>query len=139
MEHVGIEAVSRGAKSAILCDQSKEAIKIIQKNIEKTHTQKQIELYQTTFEQLLQVKLRKKVDIVYIDPPYKTDFAYQSIKLILENNILAQDGIMIVETDEEQRVVESIKHLNIEIINQKKYGRVHLIFIKQEDKDVRKG
>ena len=139
MEHVGIEAVSRGAKSAILCDQSKEAIKIIQKNIEKTHTQEQIELYQTTFEQLLQVKLRKKVDIVYIDPPYKTDFAYQSIKLILENNILAQDGIMIVETDEEQRVVESIKHLNIEIINQKKYGRVHLIFIKQEDKDVRKG
>ena len=35
---IGLEAISRGAKKAILCDKSKEACMIIQKNIEKTHS-----------------------------------------------------------------------------------------------------
>ena len=39
---VGLEAVSRGAKKAILCDNSKQAIEIIKKNIEKTHFQEKI-------------------------------------------------------------------------------------------------
>ena len=34
---IGLEAVSRGAKKAILCDKSKEACMIIRKNMEKTH------------------------------------------------------------------------------------------------------
>ena len=33
---IGLEAVSRGAKKAILCDNNKQAIQIIKKNIEKT-------------------------------------------------------------------------------------------------------
>ena len=33
---VGLEAASRGAKKVILCEQSKEAVQIIKKNIQKT-------------------------------------------------------------------------------------------------------
>ena len=40
---IGLEMVSRGAKQAVLCDNSKQAIKIIEKNIEKTHMEKQIQ------------------------------------------------------------------------------------------------
>ena len=57
---VGIEAVSRGAKKAILCDKEKQAIEIIKKNIEKTHTEEKIELYQNSFEELLQKGLWEK-------------------------------------------------------------------------------
>ncbi len=139
MEHVGIEAVSRGAKKAILCDQSKDAIKIIKKNIEKTHTENQIELYHTTFEQLLNTKIKEKVDFVYIDPPYNTDLAYHAVDLIITNKIMNQKGIIIIETDEEEKVMNSLKELNIDIINQRKYGRVHLIILKEMDKNKRKG
>lgn len=38
---IGLEAVSRGAKKAILCDNNKQAIQIIKKNIEKTRVSKQ--------------------------------------------------------------------------------------------------
>ena len=34
---LGLEALSRGANKAILCDKSYEAIEIIKKNINKTH------------------------------------------------------------------------------------------------------
>lgn len=128
---IGLEAVSRGAKKAILCDKSKDAINIIKKNIEKTHFQEQIELYQLPFEKLLNDKIKEKIDIIYIDPPYKTDFVYNAIKIILDKNLINDDSIVIVETDEEQRVINQIKELNVEVVNQRQYGRAHLIFVKK--------
>lgn len=129
MELVGIEAVSRGAKKAILCDKSQEAVAIIQKNIEKTHTKTETEVYQTTFEDLLKNKIKEKINIIYIDPPYKSDFAYEAVKLILDYNLLSENSIIIIETDQEKRVMEQLKDLRIEIIKQKKYGRAYLIFL----------
>lgn len=131
---VGIEAVSRGAKKAILCDKSKQAISIIEKNIEKTHTQEQIELYQTTFEELLRKKLKEKLDIIFIDPPYQTDFAYEAVKIIIENHLIDEDGTIIIETDQEKRIKEQLAELEIVIMDERKYGRVHLIFLSQKRK-----
>lgn len=134
MELVGIEAISRGAKKAILCDQSKQAIRIIEKNIEKTHTKEQIELYQTTFEELLKTKIKEKLDIIFIDPPYQTDFAYETVKIILEKDLIHQDSIIIIETDQEKRIKQQLEMLEIEIMDERKYGRVHLIFLNQKRK-----
>lgn len=131
----GIEAVSRGAKKAILCDNSKQAIEIIKKNVEKTHTKEQIEIYQTTFEKLLRTKIKEKLDIIYIDPPYQTDFANQAVKMILESNLSNEDSIIIIETDQEKRVKEQLDKIEeIEVMDERKYGRVHLIFLSQKGK-----
>lgn len=130
----GIEAVSRGAKKAILCDKSKQAIEIIKKNIEKTHTKEQIELYHMTFEELLETKLKEKLDIIFIDPPYQTDFAYKAVKIILDKNLISEDGILVIETDQEKRVKEQLENLEIEITDKRKYGRAYLIFLCQKRK-----
>ena len=134
MELVGIEAISRGAKKAILCDQSKQAIRIIEKNMEKTHTKEQIELYQATFEELLKTKIKEKLDIIFINPPYQTDFAYEAVKMILEKDLIHQDSILVIETDQEKRIKQQLETLEIEIMDQRKYGRVHLIFLNQKRK-----
>lgn len=134
MELAGIEAISRGAKKAILCDKSKQAIRIMEKNIEKTHTKEQIELYQTAFEELLKTKIKEKLDIIFIDPPYQTDFAYEAVKIILEKDLIHQDSIIIIETDQEKRIKEQLETLEIEIMDERKYGRVHLIFLNQKRK-----
>lgn len=132
---IGLEAASRGAKKVILCDNSKDAIGIIKKNIEKTHLQEQVEFYQLPFEVLLKNKINEKVDIVYIDPPYKTDLVYQSLKMILEKKIIKEDSYIIIETDEEKRIIEQIKKLEVDIIDQRKYGRAYLIFLKENKID----
>lgn len=126
----GIEAVSRGAKKAILCDKSKQAIQIIKKNIEKTHTKEQIEIYQMNYEEVLQTKIKEKIDILYLDPPYQTNDAYLAIKIILENQLINEDSIIIVETDQEKRIKEQLKQLEIEMIDERKYGRIQLIFLR---------
>ena len=130
---VGIEAISRGAKKAILCDNSKQAIEIIKKNIEKTHTIASIELYQTTFSQLLQNKIKEKLDIIYIDPPYQSNYAYEAIKIILEKQLTSKNTIIIVETDNSERIIQQVQNLPIEIKQQKKYGRANLIFLGEKE------
>ena len=90
---VGIEAISRGARKSVLCDKSKEAIQIINKNIDKTHFKEKAEVYNCSFETLLDKKLKEKPDIIYIDPPYETDFAYRSVKKIIENNLIKENSL----------------------------------------------
>ena len=113
MELVGIEAVSRGAKKAILCDKSKQAIQVIEKNIKKTHTQEQIELYFMSFEELLKTKIKEKLDIIFIDPPYQTNFAYEAVEMILNNNLINEDSIIVIETDQEKRIEGQLEKLEI--------------------------
>ncbi len=130
----GIEAVSRGAKKAILCDKSKEAIKIIQKNIEKTHQEEKIDLYQEDFKELLKTKIKEKLDIVFLDPPYETGFAYQAIEIMLSKNLIDENTIIVIETDRPDKIKEKLEKLEIENMDQRKYGRAHLIFLRPKRK-----
>ena len=127
---IGLEAVSRGANKSILCDKNRDAIKIIKKNIEKTRSREQVELYEADFKEVLKNKLKEKIDIIFIDPPYKTDFAYEAIKILANSKNIKKESLMIIETDEEERILKQIENLEIEIIDKRKYGRAHLIFLK---------
>ena len=130
----GLEAISRGAKKAILCDNEKRAIEIIKKNVEKTHTSEQVEIHQTTFEDLLKRKIKDKPTITYIDPPYKTDYAYKALEIMEKQNLIDENSIIIIETDEEKRIIEQLKNINIEIKDIRKYGRAYLIFLNHKRK-----
>ena len=43
------------------------------------------------------LKISKKADVIFIDPPYETDLYDRALKIIAENNILAEDGVIILE------------------------------------------
>ena len=131
---IGLEAASRGARKVILCDKSKEAINIINKNIEKTHLKEKIELYNLDYETLLKNKITEKMDIIYIDPPYNSDFAVKSVEYIINKKIADENTNIIIETDNEENILEQLKKIEIEITDKRKYGRATLIFIK-----IRKG
>ncbi len=127
---IGLEAASRGAKKAILCDKSKEAMQIIKKNILKTHLENVVETYLLDFRALLNDKLNEKLDIVYIDPPYKSDFAIQAVNIILENNLITKDSLILIETDRKEEVEEKLKKVDVRIIDERKYGRAEIFFLK---------
>ena len=129
---IGLEAISRGAKKAILCDKSKDAINIIKKNIVKTKFEKQIELYELSYNKVLTNMIKEKIDIIYIDPPYETNFAYEALKIILDKDLITQESTIIVETDREE-LEKQIENLNVKIVSKRKYGRVYLIFLKRVD------
>lgn len=127
---IGLEAASRGAKRVILCDKSKQAINIINKNIEKTHLKEKVELYNLDYELLLKTKIKEQADIIYIDPPYKSDFAINAVNIILENGLVSEHSTIIIETDEEEKILRELEKIEIKITDERKYGRAILIFLK---------
>ena len=127
---MGLEAASRGAKKAILCDKNKNAMQIIKRNIEKTHLEQNVQTYLDDYENILKTKIKEKIDIIYIDPPYNSNFAINSIKIILEKNLVTKDSIIMIETDRKNEIEEELKNIEIEIVDERKYGKAEIIFLR---------
>ena len=68
-----------------------------------------------------------KIDIVFLDPPYKTNYIEESIDIIVNNNLLNDKGIIICESDSIDKIVypEGLK-----CIKDKKYGDKYIIILK---------
>ena len=126
---IALEAASRGAKKVVLCDKSKQATTIINKNIEKTHLSNKIDVYNMDFRECLKKCTNEVFDIIYIDPPYETNLVTEAIKEIINMGLLNKNSKIIVETDDE-KVLENLSNLKIEIVDKRKYGRVIIAFIK---------
>ena len=126
---IGLECLSRGAKKAILCDKSKEAVEIIKRNIEKTHMEECAKIINTDFETCLEKLKNEQFDIIYIDPPYATDYIFKSLKKIKEIGISKKESLIIIETDDEQRILKDIGNIEIKIVDKRNYGRATIIFL----------
>ena len=133
---LGLESISRGANQAYLCDKSREEINIIKKNVEKTREKEKVEIVFKNYTSALQEFVIKniKFDIVFLDPPYETDFAKTATEIILNNNLLNKDGIIVIETDNKEKVINSLKDINVKIYDERKYGRVTLLFLCKEER-----
>ena len=44
--------------------------------------------------------------------------------------MIKQESIIIVETDDENRILEEIKNIEVQIVDKRKYGRATIIFLK---------
>lgn len=130
---LGIEALSRGADKAYLCDINRDAVKMIKQNLEKTKLKDKAVVINEDYKKALRIlNTNEKFDIIFIDPPYKEDISVDSIIDIIHESRLKENGIMIIETDEIERDLREINKIeNIKIIDQRKYGRASLIFIKE--------
>lgn len=130
---LAIEALSRGASSAVLCDSSNKAIKIINKNLELTKVKDKARVINKDYIETLKILKdeTKKFDIIFLDPPYKSDCVVISIQKILQGNLLNKNGIIVVETNDENKI-EDIKNIkSIEVYDTRRYGIVHIIFIRK--------
>src|SRR5699024_548625 len=126
---IGLELLSRGAKKAILCDKSKEAIQIINKNVQKTHLQDKAEIYNMDFKTAIKKLKNQEFDIIYIDPPYVTDYVKIAIEEIVKNKLVNTNTKIIIETDDEERILKQIENINVKVVDKRKYGRATIIFL----------
>ena len=125
---LGIEALSRGSSFCVFCDTSYKAINMINQNLEKTKLIEKSKVVKEDYKKCLEQQ-NGKFDIIFIDPPYKKDIGVDAIKRIIELNLLSKDGIIILETDEDERDIRELENLKVEIKDVRKYGRIRLIFL----------
>lgn len=118
--NLGIEAISQGAKKAFLVDSNSKACKIIKKNIE-TISIENAEILNMDYKKVLRYLQENniKLDLIFLDPPYKTNYIENSIKLITEYNLLEKYGLIICETSDITKVIYSNAY---NVLKEKKYG-----------------
>lgn len=121
---MGIEALSRGAKSVTFNDADKNSLIVLKKNLEKVKVEEPYEIKNNDAISLLK-RADKKYDIIYIDPPYKTDLGVSALKEVV--NSITDDGIVILESETpfNSRVEGLIEY------DTRKYGRVRLTFFRK--------
>ena len=93
---LGIEALSRGAKSAVFVDAREDACRLIRENLKRTGLEGQGKVVRSDYLQYLRTS-KEKFEIILLDPPYAEVFLENAIKSITEIDILQSGGIIIAE------------------------------------------
>ena len=125
---MGLEAVSRGAASATFVDKAKDAVAIINKNIEKTKLKDNCRVFCADVSDYIRtVKGRRKFDIVFIDPPYALRALPQTLAALLGAELLKETSIIVCES-EEADIFENSPELSrkFEMVKTTKYGIAHI-------------
>lgn len=93
---LGIEALSRGAKSAVFVDASNKACALIRENLKRTKLDQQSRVVCSDYLSYLK-RSGEKFDIIFLDPPYAEVFLENALNLITEIDILQTNGIIVTE------------------------------------------
>ena len=131
---IGIEALSRGASKAYFCEISHISSKMIYQNLDKTKFLTSSVVVENDYKKALRMfkENNQTFDIIYIDPPYKKDLSVDAVKQILSLDLLNEEGIIIIETDEEHRDLKELEQIQLNVYDLRKYGRVSLIFLNRK-------
>ena len=119
---LGIEALSNNAKSCYFVDNNKEVIKTLKENLKNINEEYYI--IQNDYEKAL-ININQKFDIIFLDPPYKYNLIDKALKLILEYDLLNEDGIIVCEYENE------VFSCPLENIKEKKYGSKNIRIYKK--------
>ena len=93
---LGIEALSRGAKSAVFIDEREDACKLIKENLKRTKLEQDAKVVRMDYLDYLK-RCKEKFDIIFLDPPYAEVFLENALKCITEIDILQSGGIIVAE------------------------------------------
>lgn len=97
--NIALEAISRGAKRAVMIEKDPGALKIIIENVNNLGFEESCRAYKNDVVRAVEIlgKKREKFDIIFMDPPYKDEVCVKVIKAIAKADILAEGGIIIAE------------------------------------------
>ena len=93
---LGIEALSRGAESAVFVDAREESCRLIRENLKRTKLEKDAKVIRSDYLDYLN-RCREQYNIILLDPPYAEVFLENALKRITEIDILQSDGIIVAE------------------------------------------
>ena len=130
---LGIECLSRGANQCIFVDNSKESINIVKSNIKKARVENESIVLNLDFKSAINSlsSKNKQFDVIFMDPPYYKNMFSDALSAVDNNNLLKEDGIIVVEHDTVDKFPDNMGRLYKS--REKKYGNTTLTFYKLEE------
>jgi 16S rRNA (guanine966-N2)-methyltransferase len=98
---LGLEALSRGARSAVFVEQSAVAVRQLRKNIELLDAEG-ARVCRMSASDYLQGEKADRFDIVFLDPPFADDLLTETCRLLAERRLLAEKAVVYLELARDQ-------------------------------------
>jgi 16S rRNA (guanine(966)-N(2))-methyltransferase RsmD len=128
---LGLEALSRGATSAIFVERSKKAIKYLTQNIDHCGFKPSSRLMaRDSMAALGQLERESRCfDVVFLDPPYTGPLLNLALAVLAASTLISEETLIVAE-----HVADSPPFMpkGLMIASQKRYGKTILSFVQQE-------
>lgn len=126
--NIALEALSRGAKRAVMIEKEPEALKVIIENINSLGYENRCRAYKNDVIRATDILGRKgeKFDIIFMDPPYKEELCVKVMEGIQKNNLLAEGGLIICEHHIFEDLADTIGEFKK--ADERKYGKKCMTF-----------
>ncbi len=126
---MSLEAVSRGAKSAVMIDMDRAACDCIKKNMETTRLKEHCRLIPRDYKQALRSLQAEKAefDVVFIDPPYRMENTGEMCAELYDKGLLSADCMILVE---HRRGMAPLIDPRFEAYDQRNYGDTQVTFVR---------
>jgi 16S rRNA (guanine966-N2)-methyltransferase len=126
---LALEALSRGAVSAMMIDRCKEAIKVIHRNVEVCGLKDRATI--VTWDILKNLHCLRAVDLqfnlVFMDPPYGSGAVEPTLRHLLQSGALANHACLVIE----HSAKDPLPNLSSEfcLTDQRRYGKTLVSFL----------
>lgn len=118
---MGLELLSRGAKHCWFNDSSRRHVSIVKENVENCRAQEKASLTTKDFRKCLE-SLHDTMDLIILDPPYRSGYYEEAIEKIADLELLDREGVIVAEHLYEISLPEEIA--GFKRIKEKKYGTI---------------
>ena len=124
----GLEALSRGANHVTFVENYPISLEILDKNITNLNLKDKCNIIEDDiFKNLNFVVLKKKFDLIFLDPPFIEKNILNLLLKIKQSNVLKNEGILILHRNNKDKNLLASK---FKILEEKKYGISRIIFAK---------
>lgn len=128
---IGIEALSRGAKTCVFVENSKAAISCIEDNINTTRLNDVSKILKTdVFAALSQLEGKYIFDIVFMDPPYNNGYEHSVLERLKDSSLVNNETIIIAEASKNTDM-SYIDELGYEMFKYKEYKNNKHVFLRR--------
>lgn len=132
---LGIEAISRGASWALFVDNSPRSIDLIGRNLRLCGYENAGSLLKRDLSRDISWKTvfkGKRLDLVFMDPPYGRDLIPPLLERISHSGILAFPSVVVAESARADRLPEAVDRL--EMADSRMYGDTRVSIYHCEEK-----
>jgi 16S rRNA (guanine(966)-N(2))-methyltransferase RsmD len=119
---IAIEAISRGAAEAVICEKDFQALRVISHNIISANFTEKIKVLKIDALMALKILAKEnyRFDIIYLDPPYQAGLLPEVIEQLDESSLLKEDGLIMVETSKREDL--SKYNIGYSLLKSRNYG-----------------
>jgi len=121
--NLGLEALSRGARKCYFGDSSRDSIRLIHGNVAHCKAESLSHIIQGDYRNVL-AQIREKVDLVFVDPPYRDQLWENVLGILSEKELLNPDGLVVLEHPREVEFPQEVH--TFRKIKEGRYGTVVL-------------